>query len=190
MNTLFDHLRAVGEEKIRAVRLQAEAEVQGFREEKEAALAEERKRCQLQGQQSLMEHGRGLMTEAEEKAWLRQSEAERQLADRLYELAKKELPLLREQCGNRLLETCSKELPQAKWQKLRVHESEVNLARTLFPEAEIKGDDTISGGLVAESADGRIMVINTLEKRLERSWPRILPEFLRTLRKEKANAAS
>lgn len=190
MNTLFDHLRAVGEEKIRAVRLQAEAEVLAFREEKEAALAEERKRCQLQGQQSLMEHGRSVMAEAEEQAWLRQSETETQLADRLYELAQKELPWLREQCGSSLLETCARDLPRTEWRKLRVHASQVDLARKLFPKAEIEGDDTISGGLVAESADGRIMVINTLEKRLERSWPRILPDFLRTLRKERENAAS
>lgn len=190
MNTLFDHLRAVGEEKIRAIRLQAENEVLAFHKEKEASLAEERKRCQLQGQQLLMEFGRGLMVDAEEDAWLRQSEAERQLADRLYELAQKELPWLREQCGSRLLETCAKELPRTKWRKLRVHVSQVDLARKLFPEAKIEGDDTISGGLVAESADGKIMVINTLEKRLERSWPRILPEFIRTLRKEKENAVS
>ncbi|MBU4119839.1 MAG: V-type proton ATPase subunit E [Proteobacteria bacterium] len=190
MNTLFEHLRGVGEEKVKTIWQQSEAEVHDYQQEKEAALAEDRKRCQLQGQQTLVEFGRSLMVAAEEKAWLRQSEAETQLADRLYELAQRELPWLREQCGSRLLETCAKDLPRAEWKKLRVHESEVNLARTLFPGAEIAGDNSISGGFVAESADDRIMVINTLEKRLERSWPRILPELLRTLRKEKENAAS
>ncbi len=190
MNTLLEHLRAVGEEKVCAIWQQAEAEVQAYQKEKEAALAEERKRCRLQGQQALVEFGRGLMVAAEEKAWLRRSEAEAQLAERLYHLAQKELDWLREQCGSRLLSACAKELPQAEWKQLRVSESEVAFARTLFPEAEVAGDRSISGGLVAESGDGRVTVINTLEKRLERAWPRILPGFFRTLREEKENAAS
>jgi V/A-type H+-transporting ATPase subunit E len=53
------------------------------------------------------------------------------------------------------------------------------VARQLFPQAEIVIDEGISGGLVASSADGRITVINTLEKRLERLWPRLVPEILR-----------
>ena len=190
MDTLFEHLRTVGEEKVRAIWQQAEAEVRDYQQEKEAALAEERKRCQLLGQQALAEFGRGLMVEAEEKAWLRQSEAETRLAERLYDLAQKELHWLREQCGHRLLSACAKELPQVEWKQLRVNESDVELARALFPPAEGAGDKHITGGLVAESVDGRVSVVNTLEKRLERAWPRILPGFFRTLQEEKKNAAS
>jgi len=190
MNTLFEHLHGVGEEKIKTIWQQAEAEVHDYQQEKEAALAEDRKRCQLQGQQTLVEFGRSLMVAAEEKTWLRQAEAETRLAERLYALAQKELVWLREQCGDRLLSACAKELPQVEWRQLRVSEKEIELARTLFPEAEIAGDNSISGGLVAESVDGRITVINTLEKRLERAWPRILPRFIRVLLEDKTNAAS
>ncbi|MBU4034115.1 MAG: hypothetical protein KKG34_04885, partial [Proteobacteria bacterium] len=71
MNTLFEHLRGVGEEKVKTIWQQSEAEVHDYQQEKEAALAEDRKRCQLQGQQTLVEFGRSLMVAAEEKAWLR-----------------------------------------------------------------------------------------------------------------------
>ena len=190
MQTLFEHLRVLGEAKVRAIWEQAEAEVQRHTTEAEAALAEERKRCHLEGRQALQELGRGLMREAEEQAWLRQAKAETALAERLYELARKELPWLREHCGDTLLSALAKELPQGEWGLVRVSENEVAQARTLFPEARIEGDIRLAGGLVAESADGRISVVNTLEKRLERALPRLLPEFFRSLSKEKPHAAS
>lgn len=187
---LLEHLRATGEERVRAIWRQAQAEAQDYQQEQEAVLAEKRAQCQLQGRQALLEFGRALMVTAEEKAWLRQSEAEAQLAERLYQLAQKELPWLREQCGSRLLAAWVKDLPQVEWSRLRVSESEVALASSLFPEAEVTGDRSISGGFVATSKDGRITVVNTLEKRLERAWPRILPELFRALLKEDEHAAS
>lgn len=190
MQTLFEHLRATGEERVRAIWEQAEAEVQRHTAEAEASLAEERNRCRLEGEQALMELGRRLMREAEEKALLRQAQAETALSERLYELARKELPWLQEHCGGKLLSALAKELPQREWGLLHVSENEVAQARDLFPKARIEGDIRLTGGLVAESADGRITVNNTLEKRLERAWPRLLPEFFRSLHQEKPYAAS
>lgn len=190
MQTLFEHLRATGEEKVRSIWEQAEAEVQRHTAEAEAALAEKRSRCHLEGEQTLVELGRSLMREAEKKALLRQAQAETALAERLYQLARKELPWLREHCGDKLLSALAQELPQAEWGRMRVSERDLAHARNLFPGAQIEGDSNISGGLVADSADGRITVSNTLEKRLERAWPQILPEFFRSLRKENPHAAS
>lgn len=190
MDTLFEHLRGVGEEKVKAIWQQAQAEVESHRREKESLLAEETKRHHQQGRQSLEELGRDVMQAAEEKARHRRAEAETRLAERLYELAIKELPWLHDQCGKRLLSFCAEELPRVKWGLIRVNESEIDLARTLFPEARTVGEANISGGLIAESADGGITVINTLEKRLERAWPMILPELFRSLHQEKKDAAS
>lgn len=190
MQTLFEHLRALGEEKVRVLWEQAEGEVQRHTAEAESALAEERKRCRLEGEHALQELGRRLMREAEEQAWLRQAKAETALAERLYDLARKELPWLREHCGDKLLPTLAKELPRGEWGLVRVSENEAAQARALFPTARIEGDLRLAGGLVAQSADGKISVVNTLEKRLERAWPRLLPEFFRTLHQEKPHAAS
>ncbi|MBU1405915.1 MAG: hypothetical protein KKE83_03510 [Proteobacteria bacterium] len=190
MQTLFEHLRAQGEEKVRAVWEQAEAEVQRHTAEAETALAEERRRCRLEGEHALQELGRRLMREAEEQAWLLRAKAETALAGRLYDLARAELPWLRTHCGDTLLPALAAELPQGDWGLVRVSENEIAQARALFPTALVEGDPRLAGGLVAQSADGKISVFNTLEKRLERAWPRLLPEFFRSLHQEKPHAAS
>jgi V/A-type H+-transporting ATPase subunit E len=190
MQTLVEHLRVMGEEKVKAFWQEAEAEVQRYTVAEETALAEEKRRCRMQREQALLELGRSLMREVEEKVWQRQSLVEARLAGRLHELATKELSWLREQCGSRLLTTLAGELPAAVvWEQVRVSEREVELARQLFPGAQVQGDRSIAAGLVAQSAHGKIMVVNTLEKRLERAWPQLLPEMLRALRRDGENAS-
>jgi hypothetical protein len=44
-----------------------------------------------------------------------------------------------------------------------------------FPDTEIKGDDALTGGLEAIADNGRIRVINSFEKRLEKAWHAMLP---------------
>ncbi len=189
MQTLLEHLRAIGEEKVRTIWQEAEAEMQRQKEEEAAVRAEERRRHQLQELQAIEALGRSLMRAAEEKSWQRRFEVETRLAERLYELARTQLPWLREQCGSKLFKALAEELPKAKWGFLSVNEGEIDLARHYFPEAQITGNADISGGLVAESEDGAITVINTLEKRLERAWPQILPELFRKIRQEQESAS-
>lgn len=107
-------------------------------------------------------------------------EAEAALAERLGRLARELLPQLRGGGDRQIFIALAAELPPAPWAKLRVHPDDLPLARQLFPEVEIAGDPRISGGLEAVTADGGLRVVNTLEKRLERLWPQLLPE----LRKE------
>ena len=45
--------------------------------------------------------------------------------------------------------------------------------------------EQISGGLKVESPEGRVVIINSLDKRLEHLWPEILPEIMRELRQMK-----
>jgi len=189
MQPLLEHLRALGEEKVTTIWQQAEAEVQRQKEEAAAVLAEERRRHHLQELQALEIFGRSLMRAAEEKSWQRRFEVETCLAQRLYELARTQLPWLREQCGSKLFKALAEELPKVKWRFLSVNEGEIDLGRRYFPEAQITVNADISGGLVAESEDGAIKVINTLEKRLERAWPQMLPELFRKIRQEQEGAS-
>lgn len=107
-------------------------------------------------------------------------DAEAALAERLLRLARELLPQLRGGDDRQIFTALTAELPPVGWGVLRVHPGDLPLARQLFPEVEITGDQEISGGLEAVSADGGLRVVNTLEKRLQRLWPQLLSQ----LRKE------
>lgn len=70
------------------------------------------------------------------------------------------------------------ELPPAAWETVRVNPTDGELAGHLFPTALIEPDPAISGGMEALAEEGRIRVVNTLEKRLERGWPELFPDLL------------
>jgi vacuolar-type H+-ATPase subunit E/Vma4 len=46
----------------------------------------------------------------------------------------------------------------------------------------VVADPAITGGLVAVTADGSLTVVNTLDSRLERCWPDLLPHLIAELR--------
>lgn len=177
-------------ELMAALRQGAEAEIAALwqRTEQEA----QRLRDQAQQQQRALEAE--LLSAAEqqgareaairEQLALRQQrslrlEAEAALAERLLRLARELLPQLRGR-DEPIFTALAAELPPAPWGSLRVHPDDLPLARQLFAAVEIAGDPRISGGLEAETVDGGLRVVNTLEKRLQRLWPQLLPE----LRKE------
>lgn len=61
---------------------------------------------------------------------------------------------------------------------MRVNPADGERAAVLFPGARIETDPAISGGMEAITEGGRMRVVNTLEKRLARGWPDILPHLL------------
>jgi V/A-type H+-transporting ATPase subunit E len=69
-----------------------------------------------------------------------------------------------------------------------VSPQDLALARLHFPGAEIQGDPAIGGGFAATGDGGSYQVVNTLERRLERVWPLVLPLLLREA-EEEADAA-
>jgi vacuolar-type H+-ATPase subunit E/Vma4 len=70
------------------------------------------------------------------------------------------------------------ELPAAAWQQVRVHPNDFDQARQTFPNAQVEVDATLAGGLVAVSADGRIVLDNSLTGRLRQAWPGLLPALV------------
>ncbi len=107
-------------------------------------------------------------------------EADQAIGERLWQLARRLLPKLPGLQEPELFATLAAELPAADWGEIRVHPRNLAQAKTAFPNATVTVDEKISGGLAALSRDGGLRVDNTLEKRLERAWPDLLPQ----LRKE------
>lgn len=180
---LIEALRSEGEKKIRAIRHEAEAEAESIRSE--AAKQIERIRAEYDQEQSkaVADMAGEVLSEAAARARAIRLRAEQELSDRMARLARVSLAQLRD---DRYAETFAglvQELPRHRWEVVRVNPADVSLAKNYFSGAEIVPDDTITGGLEVSDRDGKIRVVNTFEKRMERSWPEILPGLIRELEK-------
>jgi len=105
--------------------------------------------------------------------------AERALSDRLFSVALSSLPRLRNSGYGVAFEKMAQELPPLAWKSVRVNPEDVDLAKSMFASAEVIPDKRISGGVDATTEGGKIRVINTLEKRLERAWMDMLPGLIK-----------
>lgn len=122
---------------------------------------------------------------ARQKAQLSRLVSEDNLVKRLQLLAGQMLEPLALQEGENLFSALVDEIPEHDWCQVRVHPRDRELASSRFPTAEIVSTERISGGLQVEDLEGRIVIINSLEKRIEHLWPEILPVMLRELRQLK-----
>ena len=102
-----------------------------------------------------------------------------------------QLPQLRKQNYKEVFANLVAELPERQWEKIVVNPADLELAVSFFAGDIIHPDSTISGGLLAITANGKIIVDNTFEKRLERKWIHILPPIIAELEKryEKSGSA-
>lgn len=122
---------------------------------------------------------------ARKKAQRSRLVAESNLADRLKLLAGQILETLALRGGGELFSALVDEIPEHDWCKVMVHPRDRELAKSRFPTAEIVTTERISGGLKVENLGGRIVIINSLEKRIEHLWPEIVPVMLREFRQMK-----
>lgn len=106
------------------------------------------------------------------------------LRNSLYEAAVKQLRSLRNDDYEQIFEKLVQELPSQNWETIVVHPQDVNIAKNFFNTCDIQADPSISGGMIALSAEGGITVNNTLEKRLERNWSSLFPTIAREMEKE------
>lgn len=157
------------EQEAQRLRAQAQQQQQALRDELLSAAEQQAAKQAAARDQLALRQERSLRLEAEAA-----------LAERLVRLARELLPQLRGGDDRQIFTALATELPPVRWGALRVHPDDLPLARQLFPEVEIAADQRISGGLEAVTADGGLRVVNTLEKRLQRLWPQLLPQ----LRKE------
>lgn len=176
---LLAALRSEGERKTGVIREEAEAEADRLRSEAAARLALLKEKC-AQEQAAAIEAEEGtIIAEAGRTArQIRLAAAER-LAERLLELARTLLPQLRNGEYPALFAHLAAELPPGEWETVRVNPADEALAAAIFSRARIVLDTAISGGMETLTADGEMQVVNTLEKRLERGWPELLPLLLK-----------
>lgn len=175
---LLAALRREGDKKAKLIRETAEAEAGRLKDEAAERLALLGEKYAREREQAVAAQERGLLAEAERTARRMRLAGTERLAQRLYALALKLLPTLCEGDGD-CFARLARELPSREWERVRVSPADRERAEALFPGAGIEAEPAISGGLEAWSEDGELQVVNTLEKRLERAWPELLPLLLK-----------
>jgi len=183
---LIESLRKEGEGKTRGIWKEAEAEAGNIRAA--AALRLEALQRDIAAGPASKEGAGKVFLEAEAMARMIRLTSENGLSARLYSLAASSLGLLREERGKDIFDRLVHELPSAVWQRIKVNPEDASLAEKAFPNAEIVVAGHISGGMEAEADEGNVKVINTFEKRLERSWPQMLPDLMADIYKEVMNS--
>lgn len=187
---LIESLRRASNEKARVLCKEAEQEAEAQRLGVSRKVEELRRHYADQLAAAAREETQNALADAGRRARTLMLAAEKTLADRLLSLARASLRELRGEGYPAVFEKLANELPSLPWKLVRVHPADVGLARKCFPDAEIVAAEIIAGGVDAEIADGTIRVVNTFEKRLERSWGELLPHLMRDVRQEVAGGTS
>ena len=178
-------LRREGEEKAREIWRAVENEADRLRRETAAVLDLQQQAGKVRLTTEISDIFVTARSGARKKAQYCRAIAEHDLSVRLKLLAVQLLEKLALQGGEDLFSALADEIPKHDWCKVMVHPRDLNLAKGRFPTAEIETMEQISGGLKVENLEGRIVVINSLEKRIEHLWPELLPEMMRELRQIK-----
>lgn len=181
---LQEALRGKARETIRELWQAAEAAVAEQRTEiaaRQAALRDTAKR-QLAAAAAIVR--RDVLATAERAVRQQQLAAEQALQERLHAAAMRVLPELGAGDRQRLWRTLAAELPPVDWQRIRVHPDDLSAARQFFPMVEVTAEPALGGGLVAETADGRIVIDNSLTGRLARAWPDLLSPLFAAISEE------
>ena len=156
----------------------AKSEAEALRKQVEEAVADITKKQAEQLAAACRKSMRSIFSETDIKTRERKLLAYQALDQALQNAAVKLLPDLREENYEKVFAILAAELPERQWEKILVNADDAELGRRFFAANIISTDPGISGGLQAVSANGRIIVDNTFEKRLERKWPHILPALI------------
>jgi vacuolar-type H+-ATPase subunit E/Vma4 len=179
---LLEALHREGLESMDAIVAGGAAEEQRLR-----SAAEERRQdllCEHERQRERLcsDQSRTLRTRAVREAALIRLRAEHALSLRLYERARSCLKQLRGGHAEQLFLALAAELPAASWQRVWVNPVDSGPASACYPGASIIEDETQAGGLRTTTADGSLSIDNSLETRLERVWPDLLPQMIAEIR--------
>jgi V/A-type H+-transporting ATPase subunit E len=176
---LIESLQRMADEKTRAIRREAEAEAEGIRVETAAKIEQMRQEYdRLRAGRAEEETARAL-SEADSRARMSRLTAEGGLSRRFFSHASSRLGRLRDGQYPGRFSALVGELPRRQWERVSVNREDLGRGREFFPGAEIIADDRISGGVEVAIEDGKIRVINTFEKRLERVWEDLLPDLMK-----------
>ena len=175
-------LRREGDQQVRQLWQQLEAEADLLRRQNAAVLEREQQatKARLDAETAvILGTARAVAMQQAQRTRLF---AEEQLVERLKSQAQPLLEKMATEGGQALFLALAAEIPAHDWHKITVHARDAGAAKDQYPGAEVISSAQISGGLQTEDAEGRVMICNSLEKRLEHLWPELLPEMLREIR--------
>ncbi len=178
---LIEELRRQAAAEKQAIWQAVEAEAAAYRAAAEQRWAGERAALEEEQRAASAARARAIRLAAEQEGRQVKAQAEMALAERLYQLARRVMPVLQDEVRGEMFVRLARELPARPWTRVHVNPSDLAWAREFFPQAEVVADGDITGGVEALDRQGGLRVINTLEKRLERGWPLILPAIFAEL---------
>lgn len=179
---LLEALQRQGAETLAAIAAAEAAEEERLRREAAERAAQERQRHEADVTRRCEERRSALLAAASREAALIRLRAEHLLGLRLLERARACLVRLRSGEDERLFRQLAAELPAAVWGTVAVAAADRAPAAACFPDAVVTVDPALSGGVRAVSSDGSLTVDNSLETRLARLWPDLLPVLMAELR--------
>jgi vacuolar-type H+-ATPase subunit E/Vma4 len=179
---LLEALHREGRERMAAIAAREAAEEERLRSRAEESREEQRRAHEQQRAILCDARKRELTTRARREANLVRLRSEHALSLRLHERARICLKQLRPDDGPRLFLALAAELPDIPWRTVWFNPRDAAVAAGRFPGAATIADESVSGGCRAGAADDSITVDNTMEVRLERMWPDLLPHLMAELR--------
>lgn len=190
LEELISTLRKNGQKQIDDIWQAAESEAESLRQKITTATDEIMQNHAEQLSSACQRSRRSIFSEADimkrGKKLLAYSSLDRALLGAAY----KQLPGLRQQNYEDVFASLVAELPETKWGKILVNPKDRTLAAKFFPEEIIDPDPSISGGLIATTADSKIIVDNTFKKRLEKKWFHLLPAIIAKIEKKYGESES
>jgi len=168
-------------EKIRIIGEEAKTTAAKMREETALKICRLREEYEKTANAAAAKRIGEIRADADTEARLLRAAAARRFSIRLYSEFLSSLSLLRNEGYANAFSGMEAELPPLSWKAVRVNPGDVSMARQHFPDAEIIPDEGISGGMDVTTGDGRIRVINTFEKRLERIWEELVPDLMQEI---------
>jgi V/A-type H+-transporting ATPase subunit E len=176
---LIESLRRAADERIKLIWKEAEGEADKIRAEVSHRLDQLRESSSRTESLAATAAQVAAVSEANNRSRTNLLTAEKALSDRLFSVALSSLHRLRNSGYQETFGKMARELPPLAWKTVRVNPADVGLAKSIFTGAAIIPDKTIAGGVDAMTDGGKIRVINTFEKRLERAWVDMLPGLLK-----------
>lgn len=187
---LVASLRKDAEETIHSIWREADTEIERLKEDASKRINAMRVRYEDIKIRSLKETRKGIINEALKREMEIRLKAEDALSQRLFKLCLNSLGILRDGDYDLVFSMLVKEIPEQKWGRIKVNPDDIDIAKRYFPDTEIITDKEITGGFIAITGDERICVINTFEKRLERTWESLLPQMIRDIHEAISNKTS
>jgi len=181
---LIIHIQKEGEEKIRQLWSDVERKAEHIRKQAFHRAEAIRNAYKEEQRSNAREQEETIISDARRKAGAIRLSAEKDLAERLYDLSLSLLDTLRNDTYKDVFISLCSEIPASDWSKVRVNPRDEAPARGFFPDARLVKDDSIFGGMAVMSSEEKILVINTLEKRLEKAWEDILPLLMNDTHRE------